>query len=506
MRRGLRRGSLVVWALALGVSQQTSSLSARPLQAPAPAVASTPPAPAFVSRYCVTCHSTRLKSGGLALDALDADQRRDRHRDWEKVVRKLRTGAMPPLGAKRADEATSKRVIASLETALDKTAAANPNPGRPPLHRLNRAEYANAIRDLLDLDVEVASLLPPDDAAFGFDNVADVLGVSPLLLERYVDAAAEISEVAIGCARRLPRAAPSTGFGRISRRTGTSRGCPWGPSAGSSDVIRFRWTPSTSCGSSCIGPTSARCAASSTSTMSRSAWMVSASTWHAWAATEDLKKLFINGNTTGLGDEVDGRLKVRLRAEGRPALDRRRASPASPSRPTRGSSRRTSGAPPTPTTGRGIRTSTRSRSPGLSTPPVRATRRAAGGSSCAVRPPPTRGNRVRQDDPVDAGTPRLPPAGRRRRICSGLLTFYQAGRREGTFDTGYSDGAAAHSRQPEVRLPRRTRSGERGARRPVSSDRSGTGLAAVVLPVEQHPRRRAAAASRNRASCARRRC
>jgi mono/diheme cytochrome c family protein len=203
VRNGLRQGSLVVLALALGASTQTSRLNARPLQtsAPAAAPASSPsvsPAPAFVQQYCVTCHNSRLKSGGLALDALDPANVATNTETWEKVVRKLRTGAMPPFGAKRADEASSKRVIASLETALDKAAVTHVNPGRPPLHRLNRAEYANAIRDLLDLDVDVSSLLPPDDAAFGFDNVAEALGVSPLLLERYVDAAAEISEVALG--------------------------------------------------------------------------------------------------------------------------------------------------------------------------------------------------------------------------------------------------------------------------------------------------------------------
>jgi hypothetical protein len=167
------------------------------LQTPATPSAA-PPARAFLNQYCVTCHNTRLKTSGLALDDLDPAQLSAHPEIWEKVVRKLRTGAMPPQGARRADEATSRTTIEWLETELDRTAVASPNPGRPALHRLNRAEYANAIRDLLDLEVDVTSRLPPDDAAFGFDNIADVLGVPPVLLERYVDTAAEIAERAVG--------------------------------------------------------------------------------------------------------------------------------------------------------------------------------------------------------------------------------------------------------------------------------------------------------------------
>ena len=117
---------------------------------------------------------------------------------WEKVIKKLRTNAMPPLGAAQPDEATRQSLISSLQTQLDKAAAANPNPGRPVLHRLNRAEYANAIRDLLALDVDAAALLPPDDSAYGFDNISDVLGVSPALQEQYLSAALKIGALAVG--------------------------------------------------------------------------------------------------------------------------------------------------------------------------------------------------------------------------------------------------------------------------------------------------------------------
>lgn len=117
---------------------------------------------------------------------------------WEKVVRKLRVGAMPPLGMSRPDRATEDSLAGFIEASLDRAAAASPNPGQPVLHRLNRTEYGNAIRDLLDLDVDVSDLLPTDDASFGFDNVASVLGVSPALLERYLLASAKISRLAVG--------------------------------------------------------------------------------------------------------------------------------------------------------------------------------------------------------------------------------------------------------------------------------------------------------------------
>jgi hypothetical protein len=132
------------------------------------------------------------------LDTLDLTKIADSAETWEKVVRKLRTGTMPPQPSRRPDHATYESLISWLEADLDRAAAARPNPGRPLLHRLNRAEYANAIHDLLALDVDGASLLPPDDSAYGFDNISDVLGVSPSLQERYLSAARTISALAVG--------------------------------------------------------------------------------------------------------------------------------------------------------------------------------------------------------------------------------------------------------------------------------------------------------------------
>jgi hypothetical protein len=162
----------------------------------------TPPPPstyrAVLDRYCVTCHNERLRTAGLTLDTLDLEQVGHRPELWEKVVRKLRSGAMPPPGRPRPESTTYEAFASSLEAALDRTAAANPNPGRSAVHRLNRAEYANAIRDLLALDIDSRALLPADDSGHGFDNVADVLSVSPGLLERYMSAATKIGRLAIG--------------------------------------------------------------------------------------------------------------------------------------------------------------------------------------------------------------------------------------------------------------------------------------------------------------------
>jgi hypothetical protein len=154
-----------------------------------------------LDQYCVTCHNARLKTGGLVLDTASLEHVAADPGTWEKVVRKLRLGVMPPLGARRPDAATYDRLISSLEGELDAASVAHPYPGRPVLHRLNRAEYANAIRDLLGLHVDVSSLLPPDDSAYGFDNVADVLGSSPALLQAYLGAARKISTIAVGDAR-----------------------------------------------------------------------------------------------------------------------------------------------------------------------------------------------------------------------------------------------------------------------------------------------------------------
>jgi len=168
-------------------------------QAPTPAAATRSPEQVLLARYCVSCHNDRTRTAGLALDSLDITNVSADAPTWEKVVRKLRAGVMPPLGRPRPDEATYDQFVAWLEGQLDSAAAARPDPGRTEtFHRLNRVEYRNAIRDLLAIDVNVEDLLPADDSSYGFDNIAGVLRMSPSLMERYLSAAKTISRLAVG--------------------------------------------------------------------------------------------------------------------------------------------------------------------------------------------------------------------------------------------------------------------------------------------------------------------
>ena len=156
------------------------------------------PQRALLARYCVTCHNQRLRTGGLALDMLDVSRVGEAPEIWERVVLKLRGGMMPPAGRPRPDPQTAHDFRTWLEAELDRAAASRPEPGRVPTHRLNRAEYANAIRDLLALDIDAAELLPADDTGHGFDNLAGTLALSPVLMERYLSAARRISRLAVG--------------------------------------------------------------------------------------------------------------------------------------------------------------------------------------------------------------------------------------------------------------------------------------------------------------------
>src|SRR5688500_17561904 len=169
-------------------------------QAPASkAVAPTDPSRAVLDRYCVSCHNQKRKTAGLTLDAMNVEDVAAHADVWEKVARKFRTHEMPPPGAPRPDRGTYSAMALRIEAALDNAAAAKPNPGRVAVHRLNRAEYANSIRDLLGLEVDSRSLLPADDSnQESFDNIASVLSVSPMLLEGYLSAATRVSRLAVG--------------------------------------------------------------------------------------------------------------------------------------------------------------------------------------------------------------------------------------------------------------------------------------------------------------------
>ena len=194
----------VLLALAIPLAAQQAQQ-----QTPQPPQTSRSPAllaeRALIDKYCVTCHNQRLKTAGLVLDGADlADVAKDAP-TWEKVVRKLRAGSMPPVGLPRPDAAATRALLALLEGSLDRASAAHLNTGRTAVHRLNRAEYTNAIRDLLAVEIDGRAMLPADDAdERGFDNMADVLSVSPTLLERYMSAAHKIARMAIGESHAVP--------------------------------------------------------------------------------------------------------------------------------------------------------------------------------------------------------------------------------------------------------------------------------------------------------------
>ncbi len=226
MVRPARFGSgacMLLWLVAgaLGAAGSTAASpqaeqvqSARaPSAATAPAAAPSPDSRALLDEYCVACHNARTRTAGLMLDSADVSQVAAGAETWEKVVRKLRSGAMPPPGRRRPDPRTLDAFVSGLEAELDAAAAARPNPGRPPDHRLNRFEYGNAVRDLLALEIDPVALLPPDESDHGFDNIAEVLSMSPTLLGRYLFAARRISQFAVGD----PSAGPSVETFRASR-------------------------------------------------------------------------------------------------------------------------------------------------------------------------------------------------------------------------------------------------------------------------------------------------
>ncbi|MCY3843428.1 MAG: DUF1587 domain-containing protein, partial [Acidobacteria bacterium] len=220
-----RCGTLTAWralaafALAAAVNGPVAGAAAPPGGTSTATAATAATVEATLDRYCVTCHGERVVEGrgaapsmlvsqlreiGLAFDTLDLADLGDHTDVWERVVRKLESRTMPPVGRPRPDEETYEAVAGWLETALDRHAAEAPNPGRrPALHRLSRTEYRNAVRDLLALDdlpkeFDVSTLLPADNATSGFDNLAELLFVSPATLERYLAAARRISRLALG--------------------------------------------------------------------------------------------------------------------------------------------------------------------------------------------------------------------------------------------------------------------------------------------------------------------
>jgi hypothetical protein len=186
-------------SLPLAASQVSAGARARTGAVPGnAAVTGAPLSRAFLDQYCVTCHNEKSRTAKLALDTLDLDRVEAHAETWEKVVRKLRAGSMPPAGMPRPGKTEYNALATALEASLDRAASIHPNPGHPLVRRLNRVEYANVIHDLLALDVDTEALLPPDESASGFDNNADAQSLTPGLLDRYLIAAWKIGRLAVG--------------------------------------------------------------------------------------------------------------------------------------------------------------------------------------------------------------------------------------------------------------------------------------------------------------------
>ena len=252
-------GAALVTALGLTAAAQNGVPATRAvaprtsarLAAPAPAagapqgVTTTRPAPShavdpilsaaaqteLITTYCATCHSDRAKAGGLSLANFNAMRAQEQPQVVEKIIRKLRAGMMPPAGAKRPDASTMASLTTALESRMDEHGSINPNPGWRPFQRLNRAEYTRAVRDLLGVEVDVTAFLPPDTLSAGFDNVADVQGLSPTVLQGYLRAASQISRLAVGD-RDATASAATYKVGRTMSQMRHIDGAPMGTRGG----------------------------------------------------------------------------------------------------------------------------------------------------------------------------------------------------------------------------------------------------------------------------------
>jgi mono/diheme cytochrome c family protein len=231
-------GCALLSAFALSELSHSQTRPAKPVTTAAPATMTPATQTALVKQYCAGCHNDRAASGGLNLTTVNF-ARLDQHAETaERIIRKLRAGMMPPPGMPRPDKATLNNLTDALESTMDRAATVRPNPGKKLLQRLNRAEYANSVRELLGIDVDVTALLPPDNMGRGFDNIADVLTLSPALMEGYVRAASKISRVAVGDLH----AAPATTTYTLPRTASQMRhveGTPFGTRGGISVVFNF---------------------------------------------------------------------------------------------------------------------------------------------------------------------------------------------------------------------------------------------------------------------------
>ena len=194
----------------------------------------------MLDRYCVSCHNRVLKTAGMVLETANVADVGEAPEIWERVVTKLSLSAMPPVGVPHPDASFYEGFLGYLEVQLDEAARQNPNPGRPAVHRLNRTEYANAIRELLAVEIDAAALLPPDNIGEGFDNIADVLAVSPLLMERYLFAAGRVSSIAVGPRARAPAAEMYEISDTFRQDQRMNEELPFGSRGGTTIKHRFR--------------------------------------------------------------------------------------------------------------------------------------------------------------------------------------------------------------------------------------------------------------------------
>ena len=435
---------------------------------------------------------------------------------WEKVVKKLRAGTMPPQGAPRPDEATQAALVTWLETTIDRASAARPNPGRPALHRLNRAEYQNAIRDLLALDVDAAALLPPDDSSYGFDNVADVLGVSPALLERYMGAAEKISALAVGD----PSLPPTDETYRVRFDLTQTRhidGLPLGTRGGT--LVRETFPLD---GEYIIKPKLWR---------TNVGFIRGLAYPHQIEITVDGARVHLvtvgtpeDFATSLMGPQnavkiIEERMQVRVPIKAGPRtigvafVEKSEAMSPTLLRPYLSTLDPvdSEGVPqletvtvsgPFSVTGPG---DTPSRRRIFSCRPS-ATRGTASSESKGA-PSSRAGNDTACAKQILSALARL---AYRRPVSDAdlgpLLAFYETGRQQGNFDAGIQLAVERMLVGSPIRVPGRTRPGRPGARHGVSRQRSRAGLTPLVLPVEQHSGRAAAGAGQPRASSAIRRC
>ncbi len=197
-------GLALVLSLSLSVAERRQAAAeATPSKS---AASSTAPFQRLIDRYCVSCHNEELNTASFRLDNIDLAHVSENGEIWEKVIHKLRTEEMPPIDRPQPSKGARRALLSHLATTLDEVATTDPDPGRPAVHRLNRSEYANAVRDLLALEIDSHDFLPSNGADFGFDNIADSLNLSPMLLERYMAAASKISRLAIGDIHLRPSA------------------------------------------------------------------------------------------------------------------------------------------------------------------------------------------------------------------------------------------------------------------------------------------------------------